>query len=67
MHEVEQEFSQGLDTEETVALVKSLAAADDTILAEVYMEVILHACHDMDRGSQRGGPLKGPKMARGGE
>lgn len=56
MHEVEQGFSQGLDTEETAALVKSLVAADDTILAEVYMEAILHACHDMGRGGQRGGP-----------
>jgi len=47
MHEVEQGFSQGLDTEETAMLVKSLVAADDAILAEVYMVAILQACHDM--------------------
>ena len=41
---------------ETTVLVKSLVAADDAILAEVYMEAILHACHDMGRGGQRGGP-----------
>ena len=56
MHEVEQGFSQGLDTEETTALVKSLVAADDAILAEVYMEAILHAYHDTGGDGQRNGP-----------
>ena len=56
MHEVEQGFSQGLDTEETAALVKSLVAADDAILAEVYMEAILHAYHDTGGDGQRNGP-----------
>ena len=38
------------------ALVKSLVAANDTILAEVYMEAILHASHDTGGDGQRGGP-----------